>query len=484
MFSKKNKGQTSIEILMIIGVLVVGGIILGTFYLSNVNQKTRDVTSLSNTTDKIGSDLNSSTTSGATGPGGATEWCGDNICNNGETTITCVADCPLGGGGGGGPTQTCNNNLIEGTEQCDGTDLDSETCVTKGYASGTLACNSTCDAFNVSACVLPPTPPICGDGVLNGTDECEGLDFGGKTCLDYGFTSGKLDCKIGCTIDSSNCSTLVSGCYAGALTPCCGDDVCQPTIETCFNDRNDAAETALFQCENDCGTCPVVNSCGNNVCEPSLGECSYCKVDCLKVIGPPHPCKSSGGTCGDGYCNLGTECSPLCSRDCTSTQCNPAMNTAIVINATPDDGYAEDNTNFATIAVVSGPTTGKYNLTLKVEKYNSISNTYTNTSECKLTNSLQPQNGQYLSDFNLGAHNFPIPPYGCSNDSEYKFNCKTTGDYRFTYKAVQDVNVSNFSSNTASYTILDCVPASCACTPACSVNGGSMMICDVCSSYC
>ena len=31
--------------------------------------------------------------------------------------------------------------------------------------------------------------PICGDGVVNGTEQCDGADLGGETCQSQGRTS-------------------------------------------------------------------------------------------------------------------------------------------------------------------------------------------------------------------------------------------------------------------------------------------------------
>jgi hypothetical protein len=58
--------------------------------------------------------------------------------------------------GGGGAV--CGNNLLEGGEVCDGTDLGGQTCVGLGFTGGTLACNGTCSAFDTSACTSDPTP--------------------------------------------------------------------------------------------------------------------------------------------------------------------------------------------------------------------------------------------------------------------------------------------------------------------------------------
>ncbi len=53
---------------------------------------------------------------------------------------------------GGSTPQTCGNNVKEGTEVCDGTDLASQTCISRGFTGGTLACSSGCASFNTSGC--------------------------------------------------------------------------------------------------------------------------------------------------------------------------------------------------------------------------------------------------------------------------------------------------------------------------------------------
>ncbi len=49
----------------------------------------------------------------------------------------------------------------------------------------------------------------CGDGVKNSTEQCEGSDFGGKSCASYGYTKGTLSCSS-CIISSSGCSNSSS----------------------------------------------------------------------------------------------------------------------------------------------------------------------------------------------------------------------------------------------------------------------------------
>lgn len=51
----------------------------------------------------------------------------------------------------------CGNRIIDGTEVCDGINLDGETCASQGFASGTLMCNLTCTAFSTVGCVAAAT---------------------------------------------------------------------------------------------------------------------------------------------------------------------------------------------------------------------------------------------------------------------------------------------------------------------------------------
>jgi hypothetical protein len=56
----------------------------------------------------------------------------------------------------------CGNNVVETGEQCDGTNLSSQTCTGLGYSGGTLSCTASC-TFNTSACTSP-SPPSGGGG--------------------------------------------------------------------------------------------------------------------------------------------------------------------------------------------------------------------------------------------------------------------------------------------------------------------------------
>lgn len=93
-----------------------------------------------------------------------------------DTTWTDIAgnsvNCPTTGTAmeigaiqlGGGPTQVCGNNVREGTEICDGTDVGTDSCVARGFAGGTLTCND-CLTITTELCTLAGVPRSILQGV-------------------------------------------------------------------------------------------------------------------------------------------------------------------------------------------------------------------------------------------------------------------------------------------------------------------------------
>ncbi|HOW52477.1 MAG TPA: agmatine deiminase family protein [bacterium] len=59
-------------------------------------------------------------------------------------------------------------------------------------------------------CTTMQIPPeqyqACGDGVIAGEEECEPLYLGGETCITKGYASGALACTDACLFDLSQCS--------------------------------------------------------------------------------------------------------------------------------------------------------------------------------------------------------------------------------------------------------------------------------------
>lgn len=53
-----------------------------------------------------------------------------------------------------------------------------------------------------------PPPPVCGDDMIEGTEQCDGADLGGMTCpdIDAAFTGGTLACDGSCAFDTTLCT--------------------------------------------------------------------------------------------------------------------------------------------------------------------------------------------------------------------------------------------------------------------------------------
>ncbi len=111
---------------------------------------------------------------------------------------------------------TCGDAMITGNEKCDCgsiasgctvSELDGKGCGDlqapngQPYSGGSLSCNSpaTC-TFDASACLY------CGDGQVSGSEDCDGADLQGETCSSQGFVGGGvLACSSSCGYDTSGC---------------------------------------------------------------------------------------------------------------------------------------------------------------------------------------------------------------------------------------------------------------------------------------
>jgi len=97
----------------------------------------------------------------------------------------------------------CSNGNIDPREECDGVDLNGQTCVTLGYAGGPLGCSASC-AFDTSLCNLGPN---CANNIAEFSEVCDGPDLHSKTCQTQGFAYGKLACNGTCDgFDTSGCT--------------------------------------------------------------------------------------------------------------------------------------------------------------------------------------------------------------------------------------------------------------------------------------
>jgi len=117
----------------------------------------------------------------------------------------------------------CGNGVLESGEICDGDQFGEATFTTEGFEKGPLACTATC-ALDTTSCI----PRGCGDGVARDGEPCDGEDLRGKTCADRGFFGGgALACDDPCFYDVAECQLGSNDQYTSGLN-CEVGLPCQP----------------------------------------------------------------------------------------------------------------------------------------------------------------------------------------------------------------------------------------------------------------
>lgn len=150
--------------------------------------------------------------------------CNDNLDNDGDGATDYPADAGCVNNQDNDETN-CGDGAISGSEVCDGTNLNSQTCVTKGFDGGTLSCASTCQSFVTTGCWTNSCTDTDG-GVVQGTqgtvsgsyqgtpysntDSCTGIGVNLKewSCFGKYAADSLYDCA---NINNTNYTTCVSG---------------------------------------------------------------------------------------------------------------------------------------------------------------------------------------------------------------------------------------------------------------------------------
>ena len=111
--------------------------------------------------------------------------------NSDDPAAPCSASCKL---------RTCGDGAVDGPEQCDGSVLGTATCASFGYYRGAPTCSPLCQ-LDPSTC-----SGRCGDGTPDvGHEDCDGAPPPSETCLDFGFDLGAIGCSPVCTPGLSSC---------------------------------------------------------------------------------------------------------------------------------------------------------------------------------------------------------------------------------------------------------------------------------------
>lgn len=232
------------------------------------------------------------------------------------------------GDGDGDPTSAgpaCGNGVVEDSEQCDGNDLGGSSCESLGFAGGTLMCTDNC-TLDSSGCINEGGA-VCGDGQLEGSEQCDGNDLGGETCMSLGFDMGQLACDQNCGFDTSGCSNQGGVCGDNIVDP--GEDCDGNNLdgESCQSQGFDAGVLActlncIFDtsgCMNDGGggpctfdaDCPGDQVCVDQQCwDGNEGDPCVFDSDCVDGLYCEDACYD--GSLGDP-CTFDSDCeSDIC----------------------------------------------------------------------------------------------------------------------------------------------------------------------------
>ncbi len=270
----------------------------------------------------------------------------------------------------------CGNGAVDDGEQCDGTNLNQATCASQGYSGGTLACTSGC-AFDFTACAAPVT---CGNGQLDTDEQCDGTLLNGATCQTQGFASGTLGCRPNCAFDTTGCTNCGNG-VINAPEVCDGANL---DAQTCLTQGWYGGTLA---CAADClsfddAACVAAGRCGDGTIQTTYGEeCEgtnlgsgtcmsegfyegtlACGSDCRYVT------TGCTGSCGDGTIQgtHGEECdgTNLNGATCVSSGYSPRSGALACTAACSFDESAcvpiSSNANLASLTVSSGTLTPNF----------------------------------------------------------------------------------------------------------------------------
>jgi len=181
---------------------------------------------------------------------------GDQSCQSAgfdDGTLGCTDDCQLDTSA----CCVCGNNVIEAAcgETCDGTAIGAGAC----SHGGPISCLSSCLGWSFNACFS------CGNGVREGSEQCDGQDLGGATCPEAS-TGGAPVCDH-CFLDDGPCRV-------------CGDGEIDAG-EFCDDGNLESGDGCSSTCGSECGNGSLAGSeaCDDGNLVAGDGCSEFCSVE-------------------------------------------------------------------------------------------------------------------------------------------------------------------------------------------------------------
>jgi hypothetical protein len=153
-------------------------------------------------------------------------------------------------------------------------------------------------AMLLSTLLASPAAAVCGDGVRDGDESCDGADLGGTTCADVtsGFAQGgTLTCKPDCTFETSDCrrafiESLIPASGGGRQNRCHIEWGTVGTTAVKGRNAKRSCQEADPTCDQDQefnNSCTFRVQLCLNVPDPRVGGCNAGRIVKLDVLKPP-----------------------------------------------------------------------------------------------------------------------------------------------------------------------------------------------------
>lgn len=141
-----------------------------------------------------------------------------------EATSTSSTD-PADSSSSGEPI-LCGNGMLDAEEACDGELPPGIDCTTEGFGEGVPVCRDDC-TIDYTDC---PEYMLCGNGEVGFGEDCDGSNLNGRSCADFpNLTGGGLACTARCTFDTVACLPCAENgeaCTSGQTVCCDAEDTC------------------------------------------------------------------------------------------------------------------------------------------------------------------------------------------------------------------------------------------------------------------